>query len=79
MKMKVRFFASYREIAGTNQVELQVKEGEIVSDLLKRVRHDFPGLPAEGFRVAINAEFVEFSHVIKTGDEVALIPPVSGG
>ena len=79
MKIKVRLFASYREIAGTNQVQLQLQEGATVADLLKRLRHDFPGLPAQGFRVAINAEFVEASQVIQPGDELALIPPVSGG
>lgn len=79
MKIKMRFFASYREIAGTNQVQLQLQEGATVADLLKKLQHDFSGLPAQGFRVAINAEFVEFSQVIQPGDEVTLIPPVSGG
>jgi molybdopterin converting factor subunit 1 len=79
MKIKVRFFAAYREIAGTNQVELQFQEGAAVTDLLKRLKRDFAGLPGKGFRVAINAEFVEASQIMQPGDEVALIPPVSGG
>ena len=79
MKVKVRFFASCREIAGIGQVELQVQQGETISRLLQTLQHDFPRLPAAGILVAVDAEFVKPSYVLQDGDEVALIPPVSGG
>jgi molybdopterin converting factor subunit 1 len=79
MKVKVRFFASCREIAGKNQVELQVQKGETLSSLLEIVRRDFPRLSLADILVAVNQEFAGPGYVLQEGDEVALIPPVSGG
>ncbi|MFH0847682.1 MAG: molybdopterin converting factor subunit 1 [Chloroflexota bacterium] len=79
MKVKVRFFAASREIVGKGQMELELPEGEAVSALLKRLESDFPALLTMPVMVAVNAEYVEKSHRLKSGDEVALIPPVSGG
>ncbi len=79
MKIKVRFFASCREAAGKERVDLQVPAGETVSELLKIVRQDFPNLSLNSIMVAVNQEFINQNYTLHEGDEVALIPPVSGG
>lgn len=79
MKVKIRFFASYRERVGASQTELELSEVKTISDLLQMVRRDFPELPDAPILVAINAEFVAPSYELHEGDEVALMPPVSGG
>ena len=48
---------------------------------INEINHRYPKLKDTGFlsRVAVNAEYVDVSHRLKAGDEIALIPPVSGG
>jgi molybdopterin synthase sulfur carrier subunit len=60
-------------------VELQVQKGETLSSLLEIVRRDFPRLSLADILVAVNQEFAGPGYVLQEGDEVALIPPVSGG
>lgn len=79
MKIKLKFFASYREITGKSESELQVKSGETVSGMLAILRQAFPALPLADSSVAINQEFASPASVLRDGDEVALLPPVSGG
>ena len=79
MKIKVRLFASCREITGKNEVEIQVKKGETVSGILTVIRQIYPRLSLSDIMVAVNQEFATPGYVLKDGDEVALLPPVSGG
>ena len=79
MKVKVLFFAGLRELAGKSQMNLEVKDGESVSRLLEMLKSDFPDLLSKPLMLAVNTEYVERDHKLKEGDEVALIPPVSGG
>ena len=79
MKIKILFFASCREKAGKSQAELDVKPGETLAGLLEEVKRDFPGIPMDQIMVAVNQAFARPDYVLRAGDEVALIPPVSGG
>jgi len=79
MKIRVRFFASCREAAGKDQMELTVPSDETVSGILKKVQQDFPGLSLGNVMVAVNQEFTKPDTKLHEGDEVAFIPPVSGG
>ncbi len=79
MKVKVLFFAGLRELAGKSQMSLELKEGETVALLLEKLQSDFPGLISGQLMLAVNAEYAPRDHKLKDGDEVALIPPVSGG
>lgn len=78
--MLVRLFASYREAAGVGRMELELPPGATVKDALARIVKDHP-LLAEGRQVVIarNREYVTPDEPLADGDEVALIPPVSGG
>lgn len=81
MRIRARFFAALREAAGLSALELEAPEGLRVGDLLDRLRAEHPRLgPAlEQSRVAVNYEYVGPDFRLHEGDEVALIPPVSGG
>jgi len=75
----VRLFASYREAAGTNRLDTPLPRGSRVSDLLAVLSPSIPALTRTAGLVAINHTYVNAETVLNDGDEVALIPPVSGG
>lgn len=81
MELAVRFFALYRERAGTTTHRLQLPEGATVAELTCEVRRIFPRLapPDVNIVVAVNEEYAEPEMVLGDGDDVCLIPPVSGG
>ena len=76
----VQLFASYAELLGAPTVELPVRPGTTVRDLVDSIR-SLPGassLPSTP-RVAINRSFAESDQLVEPSDEIALIPPVAGG
>jgi molybdopterin converting factor subunit 1 len=82
MLIQVRLFAMLRERAGRESVELQLDEGATVQDALDAVgrRHDLDELIARlPVVAAVNREYAGEESVLLDGDELALIPPVSGG
>ena len=80
MLITVRFFASYADSLGLSRTQLALDSGSRVCDVLASVAR-LPGATAlpKNPRVAVNQIFAEADTVLKTGDEVALIPPVAGG
>jgi molybdopterin synthase catalytic subunit/molybdopterin converting factor small subunit len=76
MEIRVRLFASLRERAGRDVVELEVPEGACVADAMERLRGLFGGIPVV---MAVNREYADPGDQLHGGDELALIPPVSGG
>jgi molybdopterin converting factor subunit 1 len=81
MKLPVRLFALYRERVGSSTVSLQVPDGATVARLTQEVRRRYPQLapPQVKIVVAVNAEYAEEDLVLQPGDDICLIPPVSGG
>ena len=79
--MKVKFFASYKEALGKDELDLEMDEDSSVSELLKILRKDHPKLGnlMETLVVSVNLEYANYERKLKEGDEVALRPPVSGG
>jgi MoaE-MoaD fusion protein len=76
MEVRVRLFAGLRERAGAEVVELELPDGAVVGDALERLRGLTDDLPVV---MAVNREYAERDLELRAGDEVALIPPVSGG
>ncbi|MDQ6915085.1 MAG: molybdenum cofactor biosynthesis protein MoaE [Actinomycetota bacterium] len=76
MTVRVRLFAMLRERAGADEVQLELPDGARVGDALARL-----GDLAGGMRLvmAVNREYVDAEAPLSPGDELALIPPVSGG
>ena len=81
MLLDVTFFALYRERAGCNRCQLEVSDGGTVADLTDAVRLRFPNLapPDVKIVVAVNTEYADPEQTLHPGDDVCLIPPVSGG
>lgn len=81
MKIKVKFFASYKEAVGTDELDMDMEDESNVSQLLEAVKaiHPAIGELIEPLIVSVNKEYATFDKVLKDGDEVALLPPVSGG
>jgi molybdopterin converting factor subunit 1 len=81
MKAKVRLFARLSELAGAREVEVEVGEGLSAAEVYQSLCAQYPALGGlnGSLRYAVNGEYAEPSHPVGDGDEVALIPPVSGG
>ena len=80
MRVRTLFFALYRDLAGTDELELELPAGATAADLVTRLRTR-PGLdrlPAEP-ALAVNREYAAARTPLSDGDEVALLPPVAGG
>jgi len=79
--VKVRTFAGLRDALGAGSMEVDLPAGADVAALLSRLAADHPhaGLPDKHFSVAVNRAYSDNERVLQPGDEVALIPPVSGG
>jgi molybdopterin converting factor subunit 1 len=76
MQVNVRLFAGLRERAGANEVQLELPEGASVRDALDEMATLTGGLPVV---MAVNREYADSEQTLAPGDELALIPPVSGG
>ena len=79
MRITVKLFATYREIIGTSVLELDIPQGSNTRSLLTILKQKNKKLSTDYAIVAVNSEYVSENAVIKEGDEVAIIPPVSGG
>jgi MoaD family protein len=79
MTIRVRLFAALRELAGASEVEAEGRTaGDVVDVLSSRYGERFTQIAAVGSLV-VNGERAGRSTPVATGDEVALLPPVSGG
>src|SRR6202158_3264440 len=79
--VRTRLFARLREQAGTDAETVEVRESATVADVYEALQKLHPALdPNRGsVRAAVNQEFAEWGARVAAGDEVAFIPPVSGG
>jgi molybdopterin synthase catalytic subunit len=76
VKVRVRLFAALRERAGSGDVEVEVPEDAVVGDVWPALAL---GDEPVGLLFAVNREYAERAQSLSAGDEVAVIPPVSGG
>jgi molybdopterin synthase catalytic subunit len=76
MEVTVRLFAQLRERAGAGELSLELPDGASVADALERLEGLAEGLPLV---MAVNRDYAPRDRVLSSGDELALIPPVSGG
>lgn len=81
MNVHIRLFAVARQLAGQDSVSLELPDGATVAQLRQRLAADVPALSAVLPQVlfAVGTGYAQDATVIKAGDEIACIPPVSGG
>jgi MoaE-MoaD fusion protein len=81
MRVRVLFFGRLKDIVGRSEEDAELSEGARVEDLFARYGRSFPELAQ--FRASVvasvNQEFAEWRAPLSSGDEVAFLPPVSGG
>jgi molybdopterin synthase catalytic subunit len=82
MKVHILPFGVLKDWLGSSATTVDLREGATVADLLERLANGDSGRPApplRGIAVSVNAEYALAGHVLRDGDEVGLLPPVSGG
>ena len=81
MTVKVLFFSLLRDLAGTDQLALELPAPSTLGDAVDQLWEHFPSLAAWDGRLllAVNGEYANRASDLADGDEVALMPPVQGG
>ena len=79
MRVTVRLFAAYREAVGRADLDMAAEPGQTVGDLWARLRAEHPELARWRASAAVNAAWAREDTVLTDGDEIAFLPPVSGG
>ena len=81
MRVNVRLFARLRDIAGAGEVARHVPDGATVRTVWNDLASEFPDLRdyEVSISTAVNAEYSRMDAPVGDGDEVAFLPPVSGG
>lgn len=81
MTIKLRFFAALRERAGASETTREISEPTTVGALWEKLRRERASLGdySGPVRFAVNQEYVDKEYPVQDNDEVAFIPPVSGG
>ncbi|MBX6363776.1 MAG: MoaD/ThiS family protein [Gemmatimonadetes bacterium] len=81
MRIRLLFFALYRDLAGVPEMELETRPGATAATIVEELRRAGGGLARlpETPAVAVNREYAPLSTVLRDGDELAFLPPVAGG
>jgi MoaE-MoaD fusion protein len=80
-RLTIRLFATLRERAGAAELTRDFSDDATVAQIWERLKAEFPALEGhrDAVRFAVNQEYVEDEYRPRPGDEIAFIPPVSGG
>ncbi|MDR6462010.1 MoaD/ThiS family protein [Chryseobacterium sediminis] len=82
MKLKILAFGITKDIFGTSEkeIEIEIDEGADVKALKTLLEKDFPELKKlKSYFIAVDDEYAEDSQIVTVSNEIAIIPPVSGG
>jgi molybdopterin converting factor subunit 1 len=81
MRVAIKLFAILRDRAGVSDLSLELPDGSTVADAAAELRRRFPQLEKFLARsaFALNQSYVQPDAKVRDGDELAIIPPVSGG
>ena len=78
MQVSVKYFASLRELMGEASSVIDIEESASVSELWQSIIES-KNIEFDNVMMAVNMEYVKSEHQLKSGDEVAFFPPVTGG
>ena len=81
MRVTVRLFARLRDIAGAAELPRDISDGATIRTVWRQLVSEFPDLALyeRSISSAINADYARMDHAVNDGDEIAFLPPVSGG
>jgi len=81
MRVTVRLFALLRDIAGASELPREVSTGATIRTVWRELSGEFPELSAyeRSMSSALNADYARMDAEVHDGDEIAFLPPVSGG
>ena len=81
INLKVKLFAAHRQLLGKREVDLQVAEGATIMDVWRAMKDHHPQLAhlSDTLVAARNHDYAALDTKVSDGDEIAFIPPVSGG
>jgi molybdopterin converting factor subunit 1 len=81
MRVTIRLFARLRDIAGAAELARDVAPGATIRAVWHQLAADYPGLAEyeRSISAAVNADYARLDDAVHEGDEVAFLPPVSGG
>ncbi len=81
MRVKVLLFARLRDIAGGSELAREVAPGATIASVWRQLSGEYPEFSRyeRSISSAVNADYVRMDHVLRENDEVAFLPPVSGG
>ena len=80
MKINILLFGITRDLAGTRNISFEIPPGTTVAGLKKLITERYPALgDLDSVAVAVNNEYAGSDLLIREHDEIALLPPVSGG
>ena len=81
MKVKLLLFAALKDIAGRRDLEMELDDGSTLQQVTEKLASLYPeiGRMQNSVRIAINQEFADENSSLNNGDEIAFLPPMSGG
>ena len=81
MRVTVRLFARLRDITGSSELPREVSTGATIATVWRELAAEFPGLSQyeRSMSSALNADYARMDALVHDGDEIAFLPPVSGG
>jgi molybdopterin synthase catalytic subunit len=79
IQVRVLAFGALKDALGADASEVVLREAATVSDLISHLGKSYPHAMLRGIAVSVNAEYAQAAHILHDGDEVGLLPPVSGG
>lgn len=80
MKIKTLFFGITSDLVNASELEIEVDENSSVENFKSILKDEFSSLrKINSYAIAVNEEYAENETLLKVGDVVAVIPPVSGG
>jgi len=77
----VKFFASARDIVGKKDIEMEIEKNCKVEDIMESIFEEYPELKdmKDQLLISVNKDRTDKNEILKDGDEIAVMPPVTGG
>jgi molybdopterin converting factor subunit 1 len=80
MNLNIKAFGIARDFLGESETAFSLNDGNSLADLKRALANRYPEFDKiKAFTIAVNQEYQDDDFIIKEGDELAIIPPVSGG